>query len=305
LYSFDDAKAAERHTTQYFEMFGNRGIYHDGWVACTRHSIPWVMGAQPPLENDVWELYNVNEDFTEANDLAAKNPEKLKELQEVFNKEAVANHVFPIDDRRAERFDAKIAGRPDLMGPRTSLSVYEGMSVAENAFINIKNRTYTITADIEVGANANGVIIAQAGKFGGWTLYTKGGKLNHEYNYFGLEKTRITSSMAMKPGRHMVKYEFIAAEAKPGTGGKCTLFIDDQKVAEGQIPKTQPFLYSADEGIDVGLDAETNVSSDYKQMDNKFNGKIKKVTVDIKPSLLSVADKKLLEQKDVARRAAE
>ena len=305
LYSFDDAKAAERHTTQYFEMFGNRGIYHDGWVACTRHSIPWVMGSQPPLENDVWELYNVNEDSTEANDLAAKNPEKLKELQEVFNKEAVANHVFPIDDRRAERFDAKIAGRPDLMGPRTSLSVYEGMSVAENAFINIKNRTYTITADIEVGANANGVIIAQAGKFGGWSLYTKGGKLNHEYNYFGLEKTRITSSMAMKPGRHMVKYEFIAAEAKPGTGGKCTLFIDDQKVAEGQIPKTQPFLYSADEGIDVGLDAETNVSSDYKQMDNKFNGKIKKVTVDIKPSLLSAADKKLLEQKDVARRAAE
>jgi arylsulfatase len=191
------------------------------------------------------------------------------------------------------------------MGPRTSLNLYEGMSVAENAFINIKNHTYTITANIEVGANSNGVIIAQAGKFGGWALYTKGGKLNHEYNYFGLERTRITSSSGLSPGKHVVKYEFIAAEAKPGTGGKCILYIDDQKVAESQIPKTQPFLYSADEGVDVGMDGETNVSNDYKQMDNKFNGKINKITVDVKPSQLSEADKKLLEQKDIARRAAE
>src|SRR4030095_11505953 len=240
LYSFDDAKAADRHVTQYFEMFGNRGISHDGWVACTRHSIPWLMGKQLPLTDDVWELYNVNEDFSEANNLADKNQEKLKELQELFSKEAVANHVFPIDDRRAERFNASIAGRPDLMGPRTSLNLYEGMSVAENAFINIKNHTYTITANIEVRANSNGVIIAQAGKFGGWALYTKGGKLNHEYNYFGLERTRITSSSGLSPGKHVVKYEFIAAEAKPGTGGKCILYIDDQKVAESQIPKTQP-----------------------------------------------------------------
>jgi arylsulfatase A-like enzyme len=281
LYSFDDAKAPDRHTTQYFEMFGNRGIYHNGWVACTRHSIPWLMTQNPPLSEDVWELYNVDEDFSQANNLADQNPEKLKELQEVFNQEATKNHVFPIDDRRAERFNAEIAGRPDLMGPRTFLTVYQGMSVAENAFINIKNRSYVITADVEVGTNSSGVIIAQAGKFGGWSLYTKGGKVLHEYNYFGLERTKIASGKPLSPGKHVVKYEFTAAEAKPGTGGKCVLYIDDQKVAEGLIPKTQPFLYSADEGVDVGVDGETNVSDDYKQGENRFTGKIGKVKVEI------------------------
>jgi len=128
MYTFDSAQAARRHTTQYFEMFGNRAIYHDGWVACTRHSIPWLMVKNIPLTEDVWELYNVNEDFSQANNLAAQNPEKLKELQQVFFEEAKKNHVFPIDDRRAERFDAAIAGRPDVMGKRTSLTVYEGMT---------------------------------------------------------------------------------------------------------------------------------------------------------------------------------
>ncbi len=280
VYSFDDAKAADRHTTQYFEMFGNRGIFHNGWVACTRHSIPWLLTQNPPLSEDVWELYNIDEDFSEANNIAAKNPDKLKELQEVFNQEAIKNHVFPIDDRRSERFDPEIAGRPDLMGPRTSLSVYEGMSVAENAFINLKSRSYSITADIETGANANGVIIAQAGKFGGWTIFTKGGRLFHEYNYFGLERTKIGSVKPLAPGKHTIKYVFDIAEAKPGAGGQCTLYVDDQIVAEGQIPKTQPYLYSADEGIDVGMDGETGVSNDYKEGDNKFNGKINKITVD-------------------------
>ena len=164
-----DAKAKETHTTQYFEMFGNRGIYHDGWVACTRHSIPWLMVPLPPLSKDTWELYHVAEDFSQANDLAAQNPTKLKELQDLFTKEAIKNHVLPIDDRRAERFNAAIAGRPDLMGNRTSLTVYPGMTgMAENAFINVKNRSYTITAPVELkDANTNGVIIAQAGAFGG------------------------------------------------------------------------------------------------------------------------------------------
>jgi arylsulfatase len=141
MYSFDDAKAPAKHTTQYFEMFGNRAIYHDGWVACTRHSIPWLLVANPPLKDDVWELYNVNEDFSQANNLANKNPEKLKELQKLFEEEAIKNHVYPLDDRRAERFDASIAGRPDVMGSRTSLTVYEGMTgLMENVFINTKNR---------------------------------------------------------------------------------------------------------------------------------------------------------------------
>src|SRR6188768_796920 len=210
MFSFDDAKAADRHTTQYFEMFGNRGIYHEGWVACTRHSIPWLMVPNPPLKDDVWELYNVDEDFSEANDLAAKDPEKLKELQEIFNREATKNHVFPIDDRRTERFNAAIAGRPDLMGSRTSLTVYEGMTgISENAFINVKSRTYTITADVELkDANTNGVIISQAGRFGGWVLYMKNGKPHHEYNFFGIEWTNIGSPKALASGHHVIKYEF-------------------------------------------------------------------------------------------------
>lgn len=285
LYTVDDAQAKDRRTTQYFEMFGNRGIYHNGWVACTRHSIPWLMVENPPLENDIWELYNIDEDFSEANNLAETNPEKLKELQEIFNQEATKNHVFPIDDRRSERFNPAIAGRPDLLGPRKTLTVYEGMvGIAENAFINVKNTNYTITADVEIPkAGANGVIIAQAGKFGGWTLYMKNGKLQHEYNYFGVENTRVTSATPVSPGTHTLKYEFIFDGGKPGAGGTSILYVDDKKVGEGKIPKTQPFVFSADEGVDVGMDGETNVSNDYKEGDNSFTGKIQQVKVEVPP----------------------
>jgi arylsulfatase len=284
VYSFDNAGAADRHTTQYFEMFGNRGIYHEGWVACTRHSIPWVMAGLPPLEDDVWELYNVDEDFSQANDLAASNPEKLKELQKVFEDEAIRNHVYPIDDRRSERFDPAIAGRPDVMGKRTSLTVYEGMTgLMENVFINTKTRNYTIEADIEVPANVSGVIVAQAGKFGGWSLYTKNGRIHHEYNFFGLERTNIGSKSSLSPGKHSVKYEFTIDGPKPSSGGTCALFVDGTKVAEGKIPKTQPFAFSADEGADVGMDGETNVSNDYREGDNRFGGRIERVTVETAP----------------------
>jgi len=282
-YSFDDANAPDRHTTQYFEMFGNRGIYDNGWTASTRHSIPWLMSENPPLEDDVWELYHVDEDFSQANNLAASNPEKLKELQALFEKEAIANHVFPIDDRRAERFNAEIAGRADIMGDRTSLTLYEGMTgIMENVFINNKTKNYTIVAEVELkDDNTNGVVISQAGRFGGWSLYMKAGKVHHDYNFFGLEHTNIASTKAVGAGEHQIKYEFIIDEVEPGSGGKCILYVDDEKVAEGQIPKTQPFVYSGDEGIDVGTDNETNVTSDYKEGDNKFTGKIKKVTVNI------------------------
>jgi|KBSMisStandDraft_5_1062788.scaffolds.fasta_scaffold04597_5 arylsulfatase len=292
MYAFDSANAASRHTTQYFEMFGNRAIYHDGWVACTRHSIPWLMVKNLPLTDDMWELYNVKEDFSEANNLAQKNPEKLKELQQLFKEEAAKNHVFPIDDRRVERFDASIAGRPDVMGSRTSLTLYEGMTgIMENVFINTKNRDYSITADVDLPKGpAKGVIISQAGRFGGWSLYMKDGKIHHEYNYFGLERTNISSAKAVTPGKHLIKYEFKFEGTKPGSGGTCTLYVDDQKVAEGKIPKTQPFVYSADEGVDVGMDGETAVSNDYKQGDNKFTGEIHKVTVNTSLSKLTAAD---------------
>ena len=284
LYSAADAKAPEGRKTQYFEMFGNRGIYHEGWVACTRHSIPWLLVPLPAVKDDVWELYHVDEDFSQANNLAAENPAKLKELQEVFMKEALRNHVLPIDDRRSERFNPAIAGRPDLLGGRKTLTVYPGMTgMLENAFINVKGVHHTITAEVEItDAATQGVILAQAGYFGGWTLYLKDGKPRHEYNFFALERTNIGSETALAPGKHVITYEFIPDAPKPGTGGKSILSVDGKKVAEGQIPKTQPFLFSADEGADVGLDGETNVSPDYPQGNNAFTGKILKVTVEQK-----------------------
>ncbi|MCI0333182.1 MAG: arylsulfatase [Planctomycetes bacterium] len=284
LYSTLDAKAADRRTTQYFEMFGNRGIYHEGWVACTRHSIPWLMAQNPPLKDDVWELYKVDEDFSQANNLAAQNPEKLKQLQAIFLKEAERNHVLPIDDRRSERFNPAIAGRPDIMGERKTLTVYPGMvGMMENAFINVKGVHHTVTAEVELKDDkTSGVIIAQAGYFGGWTLYLKDGKPHHEYNWFALERTNIGGDAALGPGKHTIHYEFIPDTARPGTGGKSILSVDGKKVAEAHIPKTQPFAFSGDEGADVGVDGETNVSPDYKQGDNAFTGKIVKVTVEQK-----------------------
>ncbi|MCB0786862.1 MAG: arylsulfatase [Flavobacteriales bacterium] len=281
VYTLDDPAAAERHRTQYFEMFGNRGIYHDGWVACTQHSVPWLLTENPPLSEDVWELYHVDADFSEAVDLAAEQPDKLKEMQDLFMKEAERNHVLPIDDRRSERFDPKIAGRPDLLNGRTTLTVYEGMTgMMENAFINVKGVHHTITAEVELSdAKTDGVIIAQAGYFGGWTLYMKDGRVHHEYNWFAIERTNIGSTTPVPAGKHTIAYEFIPDEAKPGTGGRSILRVDGQVVAEGHIPKTVPFVFSADEGTDVGMDGETNVSPDYEQGANKFEGRIVKVTV--------------------------
>jgi len=153
----------------------------------------------------------------------------------------------------------------------------------ENAFINVKSVPHRITAEVVVpDAKADGVIIAQAGLFGGWTLYMKGGRVHHEYNYFGLERTNVASTSALAPGRHTIVYEFIPDEAKPGTGGKSIIIIDGQQVAEGHIPKTEAYAFSGDEGADVGIDGETPVSKDYKQGDNAFTGKIIKVTVDVK-----------------------
>jgi len=198
--------------------------------------------------------------------------------------EAVRNHVLPIDDRRVERFNPALAGRPDLLDGRKTMTVYPGMTgMMENAFINVKGVHHTITAEVELPDDKTaGVIISQAGFFGGWVMYMKNGKAHHEYNWFGLERTNIASDAPLAAGRHTIAYEFIPDSRKPGTGGKSILSIDGKQVAEGQIPKTQPFAFSADEGADVGLDGETNVSSDYKQGDNAFKGKIIKVTVEQK-----------------------
>ena len=284
LYTIDDAKAKDRRTTQYFEMFGNRAIHHDGWVAATRHSIPWLNVPLPGFDKDRWELYHVTDDFSQVNDLAAANPQKLKELQDLFTKEAIRNHVYPLDDRRSERFNAAIAGRPDLMGARKSLTLYEGMTgIAENAFINVKGRPHSITAEIEVPqAGADGVIIAQAGRFGGWSLYMKGGRVHEVHNYGGLEHFTVSSEKPLAPGKHTIRYAFTPDSPKPGSGGTSQLRIDDEQPTEAKVGRTMPFAYSGDEGVDVGTDNETPVTEEYAEGHNQFTGKIHKVTVELK-----------------------
>jgi arylsulfatase A-like enzyme len=284
VYSFDNAKAPTRHRTQYFEMFGNRGIYHDGWTAVTRHSIPWdVSGTPPKFSADKWELYNTNDDFSESRDLASKYPAKLKQLQQIFLVEAEKYNVLPLDDRRVERFNPVLAGRPSLMWGRTSLTLYPGMSaMMENATLDIKNRSHTVTAQIEVPqGGGDGVIIAQGGRFGGWTLYTKGGKLKYCYNWLDKERYTIESKDVLAPGKQVVKFEFNYDGGGLGKGGIGTLYVNDKKVGEGRIDRTEPFIFSADETEDVGEDLATPVTEDYKEGDNKFNGIIDKITLAI------------------------
>ena len=283
IYAFDDAAAADQHTTQYFEMFGNRAIYHDGWVAAAKHRTPWASAPDGPLDQDKWELYHVVEDFSQAIDLAGSNPEKLKELQALFLEEAIKYDVLPIDDRVFERFDASIAGRPDLMGDRTSLTVYPGMThMTENAFINVKNKSHTITAEVEIPeGGAEGVILAQGGRFAGWSLYMKDGKVSYVHNWVGLEHYTVTAPEPVAAGKATIRYEFAYAGGKPGSGGTGTIFVNGEKVAEGQIANTTPFLFSADETADVGTDGATPVTEDYAEGDNAFTGKIEKVTVEL------------------------
>jgi len=283
IYSFDAADAADRHTTQYFEMFGNRAIYDDGWVAATKHRTPWASAPDGPLDKDKWELYHVAEDFSQAIDLAASNPEKLNELQDLFIEEAIKYDVLPLDDRVFERFDASIAGRPDLMGGRTSLTVYPGMThMTENAFINVKNRSHTITAEVEIPqSGGEGVILAQGGRFAGWSLYMKDGRVSYVHNWVGKERYTITAPEPVAPGKATIRYEFAYEGGKPGSGGTGTISVNGQKVAEGRIGSTTPFLFSADETADVGTDGATPVTEDYAEGDNEFTGKIEKVTVEL------------------------
>ena len=299
VYTFDNAKAPTRHRTQYFEMFGNRGIYHDGWTAVTRHSIPWEPTAVlPKFTEDKWELYNTNDDFSQAQDVAAKYPDKLKELQRLFLSEAEKYNVLPLDDRRIERFVPALAGRPSLMWGRTSVTLYPGMiGMTENATLDIKNRSHTITADIEVSqGGGEGVIIAQGGRFGGWTLYMNGGKLKYCYNYLNQERYTVESKDPLPSGKAVVKLDFKYDGGGVGKGGTATLYVNGQPVGRGRIDKTQPYVFSG-EGEDVGEDLETPVTEDYKEGDNKFTGTIEKITLTVTPPPAEV-------EKDEERQAA-
>jgi len=282
-YTFTDAKAPSRHTTQYFEIFGNRAIYSDGWLAGTVHRAAWEFKVRRPLEDDIWELYDTRADFSLANDLATKNPEKLKELQALFLKEAVKYSVLPLDDRTLERLNAAMVGRPDLMAGRTSLTVYDGMiGMSENVFINTKNRSHTITAEVQIPKNgANGVILAQAGRFGGWSLYIKDGKPTYTYNWLGLQRYTVAAQQALPAGKSTIRYEFAYDGGGVGKGGIGTLFVNGKKVATGRIDRTQCCAFSADEGADVGVDEGTPVIEAYK-VPFKFTGKIASVTIELK-----------------------
>ena len=287
VYSFDDGKAKERHTTQYFEISGNRAIYHDGWFARTIHRAPWEDKPRRPLsDNSAWELFDVRSDFSLANDLAVKHPKKLAELQKLYLTEAGKYHVLPMDDRVFERLDGAAVGRPDLMRGRTSITLSEGMTgMMEAVFPNVKNRSKTITAEIEVPASGgNGTVIAQGGRFGGWSLYVKDGMPGYDYNFLGLQRTSIASPKKLSAGKAELRFQFDYDGGGPAKGGLGTLFVNGEKVAEGRIPATQPGLFSADETADVGIDLGTPVVEAIgAEAKSRFNGRIPKVTVQVKP----------------------
>jgi arylsulfatase len=283
VYSFDNANAAERRETQYFEMFCNRGIYHQGWTAVTRHSTPWVAAAElPAFDDDVWELYGPD-DWTQAHDIANDNPQRLHELQRLFLLEATRYNVFPLDDRRVERFNADLAGRPQLIHGRSQL-LFGGMGrLSENSVVIIKNKSHAITAQIVVpDGGADGVIISQGGAFGGWCLYaTDGGRPAYCYNLFGLQRFKVYGDQPIPAGEHQVRTEFAYDGSGLAKGGTVTLYVDGAKVGEGRVDATEPMAFSADETTDVGSDTATPVSDDYGAKTSAFTGRIHWVQIDL------------------------
>jgi arylsulfatase len=284
LYSFNDPKAAERHETQYFEMFGNRGIYFKGWTAVTRHKTPWLLIGEKtlPFDDDVWELYDTTKDWSQANDLSKQMPEKLHELQRLWLIEATRYNVLPINDDLAKVFNADTAGRPQLI-KGTSQLLFGGMGhLAENCVVNIKNKSHAVTAEIVVPqGGAEGVIVAQGASIGGWSLYAKGGKLKYCYNLGGVKYFYVESKNPLPAGDHQVRMEFAYAGPGLGKGGDVTLYVDGKPVGEGKVPMTLPMVFSADDGCDVGEDTGSPVSQDYGSLGNAFNGTVKGVQIAI------------------------
>jgi arylsulfatase len=303
-YTFADGGAAERHTTQYFEHTGNRAIYHGGWFARTIHRAPWELAARAPLEQDVWQLYDLRSDFSLSTDLAAEHPEKLTELQALFMEEAAKYHVLPLDDRYDVRAHAKAVGRPELMGGRTTVTLAEGMAgMMEGVFINVKNTSKTITAEVEVPAGgANGTILAQGGRFGGWSLYVKDGVPAYDYNYLGLQRTTIAAADALAPGKATITFDFAYDGPGLGKGGRGTLYVNGGKVAEGRIERTQFAVFSADETADVGIDLGTPVVEAIgAEARSRFTGRIPRVTVEVRDASPAAEAAAAQAQKEVGR----
>jgi arylsulfatase A-like enzyme len=284
LYTFNDAKAPERHETQYFEMFCNRGIYHKGWSAVTKHRTPWEMGGakMQAFDDDVWELYDGSTDWTQANDLAKKMPEKLHELQRLWLIEAVKYNVLPLDDRQIERLVPDMAGRPALIKGNRQL-LFAGMGrLSENSVVNIKNKSFAVTADLDVPAEgAAGVMIAQGGRFGGWSLYAKGGKAKFVYNVLGIKWYEVESTSPIPAGKTQVRAEFAYDGGGVGKGGDIMLYCGGKEVGRGRVDQTQGFVFSADETTDIGCESGTTVSPDYTAHTSRFNGRINFVQIDL------------------------
>jgi arylsulfatase A-like enzyme len=282
LPSFDDAEAPEHRETQYFEMFVNRGVYHQGWTAATRHSVPWVVGAElPAIDDDVWELY-APDDWTQSNDLAAEQPEKLAELQRLFLIEATRYGVLPLDDRRVERFVPEVAGRPSLIKGNSQL-LFGGMKrISENSMIVIKNRPHSVTAQLVIPeGGAEGVVIAQGGAFGGWCIHLHEGRPTYCYNLLGIARFKVAGSEPLASGEHQLRMEFAYDGGGLGKGGDAVLYVDGAKVGEGRVEGTHPLLFSGDETTDLGSDLGTPVSDDYASADSAFTGKIEWVQIDV------------------------
>jgi arylsulfatase A-like enzyme len=281
-YSFDDPDVTDRHETQYFEMFANRGIYHKGWSAVTRHSTPWMMTAElPPFDDDVWELYGP-EDWTQAKDLSGEMPEKLHDLQRLFLIEAVRYNVLPLDDRRVERFNADLAGRPQLIHGTSQLLFRRMGRLSEGSVINIKNKSHSVTAQVVVpDVGASGVIVAQGGAFGGWSLYAKDGRPKYCYNFAGLRQFHVEGDTVIPAGEHQIRMEFAYDGGGLAKGGTITLYLDGNKVGEGRVEATVPMIFSGDETCDVGSDIGTTVSNDYDALGNEFSGLIRWVQIDL------------------------
>ncbi len=283
LYSFNDAEEADRHETQYFEMFCNRGIYHKGWTAVTRHSTPWDTSKPlPAFDEDVWELYDTNKDWSQSKDLAKEYPQKLHELKRLWLIEAAKYSVLPLDDRRVERLNPDLAGRPQLVKGNRQI-LFSGMGrLSENSIINIKNKSHSVTAEVVVPkSGAKGVIVAQGGAFNGWSLYTKDGKLKYCYNFLGIKLFYAISDQLIPDGQHQVRMEFQYDGGGLAKGGNVSLYVDGHKVGEGRVEMTVPMAFSADETCDVGKGTGSPVSPDYDARDNEFSGEVNWVEIDI------------------------
>jgi arylsulfatase A-like enzyme len=284
LYTFNDAKAVDRHETQYFEMFGNRGIYHKGWTAVTKHKTPWILVGEKtlPFDDDHWELYDTNKDWSQANDLAKQMPEKLHELQRLWLIEAVRYNVLPLDDQLDKRLNADTAGRPVLVRGDTQVLFGTMGRLSENSVINIKNKSHSVTAVVEVPkSGAEGVIIAQGGNIGGWSIYAIGGRVKYCYNLLGIHYFYVEGKTVLPPGEHQVRMEFAYAGGGLGKGGTVSLYIDGKKDGEGKVAATAPMIFSADDGCDLGQDTGSPVSPDYGPRGNEFTGRVRGVEIAI------------------------